>query len=196
MIALIDYDAGNTCSVLNALDRLGVDYVLTDDEGKIRKADKVIFPGVGHAGAAMDALKKKSLDGVIKELRQPVLGICVGMQLLGAYSEEGDTSCLEIIPAKVLKFDRELAIKVPHMGWNKVALKRDEELFRDIEDQSYFYFVHSYFMTDTEYAIGSCDYGLPFTAAVRRDNFWGIQFHAEKSGDTGEKLIQNFLENC
>ena len=195
MIALIDYDAGNTCSVINALHRLDADFVLTDDPDQIKGADKVIFPGVGHAGAAMEALRRKSLVSVISGLRQPVLGICVGMQLLSERSEEGDTICLGLIPSIVRRFDQSLVAKVPHMGWNQVALRRDDPLSVDIDDGSYFYFVHSYYMDLGPDTIMSCTYGAPFSAAVRKDNFWGIQFHAEKSGSSGALLLSNFLND-
>jgi len=195
MIALIDYDAGNTCSVTNALDRLKVDYLLTDDASEIRKADKVIFPGVGHAGAAMNALKKKDLVEVIKGLDQPVLGICVGMQLLAKRSEEGDSYGLGIIDTNVKKFSMDNALKVPHMGWNTIEASKDIKLFENLDISGHYYFVHSYFMPLNSATIASCNYGIPFSAAVRKDNFWGIQFHAEKSGMLGSQLISNFINN-
>ncbi len=193
MIVMIDYDAGNTCSVMNALNRLGADYQLTDDPEKIKDADKVIFPGVGHAGAAMQALEKKGLVDIIRGLRQPVLGICVGMQLLAERSEEGDTKSLGIIPGMVKRFEPSDEYNVPHMGWNKMKLLTEDPIFSGIDDQSYFYFVHSFFMPQTEYCIASTDYSVSFAAAVRKDNFCGIQFHAEKSGKLGAQLISNFL---
>ncbi len=193
MIALIDYDAGNVCSVMNALSRLGVDYVLTDREQDIRAADKVIFPGVGHAGAAMQRLQNKGLDQVIIDLKQPVLGICVGMQLLCSWSEEGDTKGLGIVSAKVKKFKAESNLKVPHMGWNQISLKEDHLLFDGINIQDYLYFVHSYYIEDNISSIASCYYSTEFCAALCKDNFHGIQFHAEKSGPVGELLIANFI---
>ena len=193
MIALIDYDAGNIRSVMNALDRLSVDYILTSDSEAIRAADKVIFPGVGHAGAAMDKLIVKKLDGVIKELRQPVLGICVGMQLLANHSSEGDTTCLDIIPASVKKFSNDQGLKVPHMGWNEIFFDQNHPLFAGIHMNDHVYFVHSYYMEDNAMSIASSNYGLTFSAAVQKDNFYGIQFHAEKSGPVGEKIIENFI---
>lgn len=194
MIALIDYDAGNTCSVMNALDRLNADYRLTDDAALIQSADKVIFPGVGHAGAAMEALKKKQLVDVIRGLTQPVLGICVGMQLMASFSEEGETSCLNIIPGTVKKFDASVNIKVPHMGWNKTGFKKHHPLFEEMGTTSYFYYVHSYYFSRSESTIATCTYGDSFAAAIQKDNFLGIQFHAEKSGRNGERLLQNFIK--
>ena len=195
MIVLIDYDAGNTCSVMNALDRLEVDYLLTDNPEEIQRAEKVIFPGVGHAGAAMEALRSKSLIPVIKSLQQPVLGICVGMQLLGSWSEEGDTKCLGLIDAKVQRFNEKDQIKVPHMGWNKTKIDISNALFKDLNPDGYYYFVHSYYMEITDHTIASCSYGNTFSSAVQKDNFWGIQFHAEKSGQLGSKLLMNFIKS-
>ena len=193
MIALIDYDAGNTCSVMNALDRLEADYLLTDDIATIQSAEKVIFPGVGHAGAAMDALGRKGLVEVITNLTQPVLGICVGMQLLAEFSEEGDTRCLGIIPGSVIRFQSSPGVKVPHMGWNQTHQVTDTLLFDGIEDNAYFYYVHSYYLPTGPTTIASCTYTKPFAAVVQKDNFTGIQFHAEKSGDNGARLLHNFI---
>ncbi len=196
MIVIIDYDAGNTCSVTNALDRLNADYVLSDDARQIQGANKVIFPGVGHAGAAMEALRRKDLVSVIQGLTQPVLGICVGMQLYARESAEGNTSCLGILDTKVTKFDESMKEKVPHMGWNTVHQEVDDILFEQLDKSDYYYFVHSYYMPLSEHSTGTCSYQLPFSAAVRKDNFWGIQFHAEKSGIVGAKLLSNFLEKA
>ncbi len=193
MIALIDYDAGNTCSVMNALKRIGVDFVLTDDITTIKSADKVIFPGVGHAKSAMEALSRKSLVDVIKNLNQPVLGICVGLQLLCESSEEGDTTCLGIIPGRVKKFDANQNIKVPHMGWNQLQQRVNDPVWKEVGEGSYVYFVHSYYVPSSEYMIGSCTYDVTFAAAIRKDNFWGVQFHTEKSGDVGERILNNFI---
>ncbi len=194
MIVMIDYDAGNTCSVMNALDRLEADYILSSDPAEIQSADKVIFPGVGHAGAAMEALKRKGLVDVIKGLKQPVLGICVGMQLMVEQSEEGDTNCLGVVPGVVKRFEHSEDHNVPHIGWNTTMKKSDDPLFENIEDQSYFYYVHSYYMPENEYCIASSHYDVTFAAAIRKDNFWGIQFHAEKSSKLGAQLISNFLK--
>lgn len=193
MIALIDYDAGNTCSVMNALKRLNADFVLTDDHDKIQSADKVIFPGVGHAGAAMEALKRKDLVNVIKNLNQPTLGICVGLQLMCNASEEGDTQCLGIIDSGVRRFDSNNGVKVPHMGWNQIQVKGADPIWDDVVDNSYCYFVHSYYMPVTDYTIGICDYSVSFTAVARKDNFWGTQCHIEKSGEVGAQLLANFV---
>ena len=193
MIVMIDYDAGNTRSVMNALDRLDVDYLLTDDKDKITSADKVIFPGVGHAGAAMEALGQKGLVETIKSLTQPVLGICVGMQLMAESSEEGDTSCLGIVPGTVKRFDSEQGSKVPHMGWNQISKPIDDVLFTSVNDDSHLYFVHSYYLPSSELDIASCHYQVSFAAAIKKDNFWGVQFHPEKSGKIGAQIIANFV---
>ena len=192
MIALIDYDAGNTCSVINALERLGIEFLLTDDADSITGADKVIFPGVGHAAAAMQALRRKKLIDVIKGLTQPVLGICVGMQLLMSSSEEGRTECLDIIPGEVVKFDVASGVKVPHMGWNQLHHDEHVSLFDGIAQDAHFYFVHSFYVPANDHSIAHCTYGQTFSAAVTKDNFTGIQFHAEKSGALGSTLLSNF----
>jgi|SRR5215203_1929258 len=193
-LAIIKYNAGNIQSVINALERLGVEAEVTDDIDKIISAHKVIFPGVGEASSAMRSLQENGLDKVIPGLRQPVLGICVGMQLLCDYSEENNTPCLGIVPLLVKRFPaRELRLKVPQMGWNTIYdLKSD--LFRGIKEDSYIYNVHSYYATDSAYTIARCDYGIEYAAAVRKDNFYGVQFHTEKSAETGDKIIQNFLD--
>jgi imidazole glycerol-phosphate synthase subunit HisH len=193
MIVLIDYDAGNTCSVMNALKRLNADFVLSDDKEVIQKADKVIFPGVGHAKAAMDSLHRKGLVDVIKNLEQPVLGICVGMQLLCESSQEGATDCLGIVPLEVQKFDESLDIKVPHMGWNELIIKQDNSLLKSVKNSDYVYFVHSYYVPVSKYSIANCIHGNEFSAAVKKDNFYGIQFHAEKSGVVGAQILSNFI---
>lgn len=193
MIVIIDYDAGNTRSVMNALDRLGADYLLSHDQDQIKRADKIIFPGVGHAGAAMDALKKKKLVDTIKSLSQPVLGICVGMQLLAEASEEGETECLGIAPGTVKKFDDQQVEKVPHMGWNEIQKPKEDVLFTSVNEGSHLYFVHSYYLPSSELDIATCDYQVSFAAAIKIDNFWGVQFHPEKSGKIGAKIIDNFL---
>lgn len=193
-LAIIKYNAGNIQSVLVALERLGVQAEVTDNAEKIKAADKVIFPGVGEASSAMNSLRQNNLDEVIKALRQPVLGICVGMQLLCEHSEENDTTCLGIVPVKVKKFKsgREL-IKIPQVGWNTIhGLKSD--LFKNVPENSYIYNVHSYYAVDSEYTIAKCNYGLEYAAAVKKDNFYGVQFHTEKSAATGDQIIKNFLE--
>jgi glutamine amidotransferase len=197
MIALIDYDAGNTCSVMNALNRLNVNFRLTSDSREISQADKVIFPGVGHAGSAMAALKNKGLVETIINLKQPVLGICVGMQLLCAHSEEGDTTCLGILPLTVTKMIASQALKVPHMGWNQIQFKKAQNpLLNDINNGEHFYFVHSYYVPSSAADVAITNYGGDFAAMVHKDNFYGIQFHAEKSGRAGEQMIKNFIEKA
>jgi len=179
--------------VLNALERLGVNAEVSDDAEKIRSADKVIFPGVGEASSAMRSLKENDLDKIIKELKQPVLGICVGMQLLCARSEENDTECLNIVPVKVKRFSPCFKLKVPQVGWNNI-FDLQSALFKNIPDRSYIYNVHSYYAEDSQYTIAKCEYGLEYAAAIKKDNFYGVQFHTEKSAEVGDKIIKNFLE--
>lgn len=192
-LAIIKYNAGNIQSVLNALERLGVNAEVTDDAEKIGSADKVIFPGVGEASSAMRSLKENDLDAIIKGLKQPVLGICVGMQLLCEHSEENDTECLNIIPVTVKKFSSSFKLKVPQVGWNTI-FELQTPLFKNIPDKSYIYNVHSFYAEDSEYTIAKCDYGLEYAAAIKKDNFYGVQFHTEKSAEVGDKIIKNFLE--
>ncbi|MGZ3939209.1 MAG: imidazole glycerol phosphate synthase subunit HisH [Flavisolibacter sp.] len=192
-LAIIKYNAGNIQSVLNALERLGVEAEVTDDADKIRTADKVIFPGVGEASSAMRSLEENNLDAVIKQLKQPVLGICVGMQLLCRHSEENDTDCLDIVPVSVKKFSSSLKLKVPQVGWNNIFELRSP-LFKNIPDKSYIYNVHSFYAEDSDYTIAKCEYGLEYAAAIKKDNFYGVQFHTEKSAEVGDKIIKNFLE--
>jgi glutamine amidotransferase len=191
-LAIIKYNAGNIQSVLNALDRLGYNAIVTDERDKILRADKVIFPGVGEASSAMKSLQDNGLDSIIKELKQPVLGICVGMQLLCQHSEENDIDCLGIVPVKVRKFQALEGLKVPQVGWNNIYNLKSA-LFKDIANNSFVYNVHSYYAEDSSYTIASCDYGITYAAAVQKDNFYGVQFHTEKSAMTGDKIIQNFL---
>ncbi len=196
-IVIIKYNAGNIESVNNALQRLGVVAEITADPEKIRKADKVIFPGVGEASTTMDYLRRTGLDKVIVSLKQPVLGICLGLQLMCAHSEENDTTCLGIFDEKVKRFipkaGEEFITKVPHMGWNAVYdLKTD--LLKDIGENGYVYFVHSYYAERSVHTIATCDYILPFSAALHKDNFYATQFHPEKSGDIGATILKNFLE--
>jgi imidazole glycerol-phosphate synthase subunit HisH len=192
-LAIIKYNAGNIQSVLNALERLGVDAEVTDDAESIRAADKVIFPGVGEASSAMKSLKENNLDSIIRELKQPVLGICVGMQLLCEHSEENDTDCLALVPVKVKKFSSSLKLKVPQVGWNNIFALRSP-LFNGVPESSYIYNVHSYYAEDSEYTIAKCEYGIQYAAAVKKDNFYGVQFHTEKSAEVGDKIINNFLD--
>jgi imidazole glycerol-phosphate synthase subunit HisH len=194
-LAIIKYNAGNIQSVLYAMERLGVEAEVTDDAEKIKSADKVLFPGVGEASSAMQSLKEKNLDMVIKDLKQPVFGICVGMQLLCVHSEENDTGCLGIVPVGVKRFQSQSqVIKVPQIGWNNIYdLKSD--LFKGIQEKSFIYNVHSYYAEDSEYTIAKCDYGIEYAAAVKKDNFYGVQFHTEKSAAIGDQILKNFIEN-
>ena len=194
-LAIIKYNAGNIQSVITALERLGVQGEVTDDAEAIKSADKVIFPGVGEASSAMNSLRQKNLDRVIKDLKQPVLGICVGMQLLCEHSEENDTTCLGIVPVKVRKFQTDCqAIKIPQIGWNTIYDLRSD-LFNGINENSYIYNVHSYYADVSTYTIAKCDYGVEYAAAIKKDNFYGVQFHTEKSAGTGDQIIKNFLEH-
>ena len=192
-LKIIKYNAGNIQSVLYALERIGVTAEVTDDAEKIRAADKVIFPGVGEASSAMKSLKEAKLDQLIKELKQPVLGICVGMQLLCKHSEENDTDCLGVVPVQVKKFPADHDIKIPQIGWNNIYQLKTG-LFQDIEEDSFIYNVHSYYAEDSEYTIATCHYGINYAAAVQKGNFFGLQFHTEKSAEVGEKILNNFLK--
>lgn len=191
MIAIIKYNAGNIKSVSNALTRLGYESVITDDPEIIFKADKVIFPGVGEAGSAMKYLEGKGLDKIIQLLTQPVLGICLGLQLMCRYSEEGETRCLGIFNSDVRLFPS--VDKVPHMGWNNFFSVKGE-LFKGIAPDTDVYYVHSYYPEISAGTVAVCDYILPFSAAMQKDNFFGTQFHPEKSAAAGERILKNFLE--
>lgn len=190
MIAIIKYNAGNTQSVENAIRRLGYECIITDDNAEITKADKVIFPGVGEASSAMHYLKEKGLDVLIPSLKQPVLGICLGMQLMCRLSEEGNTNALGIFDVDVKKFPP--TEKVPHMGWNNLQNMKGD-IFRSVKPEDDLYFVHSYYAELSQYTIAQCDYILPFSAALQKDNFYATQFHTEKSGSIGEQILKNFL---
>lgn len=195
-IVIIKYNAGNTKSVEHALHRLGIQPVITDDIELIQNADKVIFPGVGHAATTMQHLKERNLDKVITNLKQPVLGICLGQQLMCAHSEEGDVDCLNIFPIHVKKFvTNDNKQKIPQMGWNNMFDVKSK-LFQNINEQNFVYFVHSYYCELSEYNIASCDYILPFSAALQKDNFYAVQFHPEKSADVGQLILQNFIDYC
>jgi glutamine amidotransferase len=194
MIAIIDYDTGNLRSVCNALDRIGAEYVLTDDPEIIRSADRVLLPGVGEASSAMAKLQERGLCDVIRSLTVPVLGICIGMQLMCRHSQEGDVDCLGIFDADVRKFqaDPEAGVKVPHMGWNALTgLKTG--LFDGLKDGDFVYFVHSFAADVCGDSIAVSDNGRRFSAAMRKGNFYGAQFHPEKSGDIGERILRNFM---
>ncbi len=193
MIAIVDYDAGNICSVANALERLGAEYVLSSDPETILAADKVILPGVGNAAEAMKSLRDKGLDKLVKSLRKPVLGICVGMQLMCRHSEEDDAQCLGIFDTDVLRFRAAPDAKVPHMGWNSIS-NLDGKIFKGVPEGSFVYFVHSYYPALCTDTIATCRHGnTMFSAALKYENFIGTQFHPEKSGDTGETILRNFL---
>jgi len=194
VIAIVKYNAGNIQSVLCALNRLGYDVVVTDDIDTIKKADKVIFPGVGEASTAMEYLRNTSLIDTLKSLKQPFLGICLGMQLLCSGSEENDCSCMNIFTTPVLKFKKDAGVKIPHVGWNNITnLKGD--LYKGIDESAFVYFVHSYYVPLCEHTIATCNYaGVDFTASMKKDNFYATQFHPEKSGEVGEKILKNFLE--
>lgn len=191
MIAIIQYNAGNITSVQNALERLGYSSVVTDDPKLIQQAEKVIFPGVGEASSAMQYLRAKGLDEIIKNLTQPVLGICLGQQLLCRFSEEGNTKCLGIFDTSVKKFEPRL--KVPHMGWNTLKVQ-NSELYNGILSEENFYFVHSYYAEVSQETTAVCDYIVSFSASMQKDNFYATQFHPEKSSQAGEQLLLNFLK--
>ncbi|MBB6459003.1 imidazole glycerol phosphate synthase subunit HisH [Flammeovirga kamogawensis] len=192
-VAIIKYNAGNVQSVRYALQRLGIDPILTDNAEELMSADKVIFPGVGEAKSAMDYLKERNLDTLIKDLKQPTLGVCLGLQLMCNHSEERDTDCLGIFDTKVKKFESK-TLKVPHMGWNNIHDLKTP-LYKGIEDHDYVYYVHSYYAELCENTIAITDYVNPYSASLHKDNFYAAQFHPEKSGDIGQKIIQNFLTN-
>lgn len=191
MIAIIKYNAGNIRSVENALQRLGYQCQITDNPVELRQADKVIFPGVGEASSAMKYLKEKGLDQLIPSLEQPVLGICLGLQLLCNFTEEGNTKCLGVFDTDAKCFPPDK--KVPHIGWNNFT-KVKGELFKNIAEQSDMYYVHSYYAEINSQTIGVCDYILPFASAIQHRNFYATQFHPEKSADIGAKLLKNFLQ--
>ena len=206
-LVIIKYNAGNIQSVLYALERIGREAVVTDDPAEIRAADKVIFPGVGEASTAMDYLKERGLDRLIRELRQPVLGICLGMQLMCSYSEENDTNCLGIFDEQVRKFVPGGAVpggggdgmpggaeKVPQIGWNNIYALRTP-LFEGVAEGSYCYFVHGYYAALGGHTIATTDYIQPYSSGLHKDNFYGVQFHPEKSAAAGERILQNFINH-
>lgn len=193
MIAIIDYEMGNIRSVENALRRLGAEYILTADPAAIHAADRVLLPGVGHCGEAMQKLRERSLVDVIKDLRRPVLGICVGMQVMCRHTQEGDSDCMGIFDAKVRRFAESPELRVPHMGWNTIG-NLDSKLFKDIKGGEHVYFVHSYYAPLCPDTIATTPYGGLFSSALKYENFFGTQFHPEKSGDVGERILANFLK--
>ena len=193
-IAIVKYNAGNIRSVIGALNRLGVNPLLTDNEEQLRSADRVIFPGVGEASTTMEYLKARNLDRIIKELKQPVLGICLGQQLMCSHSEVGDTDCLDIFDVPVVRFiPQRHEDKVPHMGWNTIETTGDG-LFKGFSKPEFVYFVHSYYVPVCEWTAAKTEYILPFSASLHKDNFYATQFHPEKSGATGERILKNFLD--
>lgn len=192
-VAVVKYNAGNIQSVMNALRRVGVDPVLTDNPMELKKADRVIFPGQGEASHAMEYLQTHGLDQVIKSLTQPVLGICIGQQLMCEHSEEGNVDCLGIFPAQVLRFHpQKHEQKVPHMGWNQLENVQDP-LLEGINEGAFVYFVHSFYVPTTDYTIATTNHILSFSSAMRKGNFMATQFHPEKSGSVGERILTNFL---
>ncbi len=193
MIALIDYGAGNLKSVANALDDLNVNYNITNKSEEINASDKIIFPGVGEAASAMEKLKEKNIVESIISTKKPLLGICLGMQLLTTFSEERNTKCLDIITTTVKQFDSS-KVKVPHMGWNKIEYHNQNKLFKNVESGEHFYFANSFYVPITEYTIATTEYGINFSSAINKNNFWGVQFHPEKSGKAGLQVLKNFIE--
>ena len=193
-VAVVKYNAGNIRSVDYALKRLGVEAVITADKEELQSADKVIFPGVGEAETTMNHLKATGLDELIKNLRQPVFGICLGMQLMCRYSEEGEVDCLNIFDVDVKRFvPQKHEDKVPHMGWNTIG-KTNSKLFEGFTEEEFVYFVHSFYVPVCDFTAAETDYIHPFSAALHKDNFYATQFHPEKSGKTGERVLRNFLD--
>ncbi|OIP82303.1 MAG: imidazole glycerol phosphate synthase subunit HisH [Porphyromonadaceae bacterium CG2_30_38_12] len=192
-VVIIKYNAGNIRSVLFALERIGVEALVTDNPDEIRAADKVIFPGVGEASSAMTYLQNKGLDMLIKSLKQPVLGICLGMQLMCSFSEENNTKCLGIFDQHVRLFPA-VGLKVPQIGWNNIT-QLSSTLLHDVPENSYMYFVHSYYVEACAHAIAKTEYGVMYSSAIHKDNFYAVQFHPEKSGDMGQKILENFIRD-
>ena len=194
-IAIIKYNAGNIYSVDYALKRLGVEAVITADKETLMSADKVIFPGVGEAETTMNYLREHKLDLLIKDLKQPVLGICLGMQLMCRHSEEGNVDCLNIFDVDVKRFiPARHEDKIPHMGWNSLQISQPEGIFRNFKGGEFVYFVHSFYVPVSEHTAAATDYIHPFSAAMHKDNFYATQFHPEKSGEVGQQILRNFLE--
>ena len=191
-VAIIKYNSGNVQSVQYALQRIGVDSVVTDDVTVIQNADKIIFPGVGHAYSAMEYIKQRELDKVILALKQPVLGICLGMQLMCTHSEEGNTTCMSIFNTDIKLFESSVH-KVPQIGWNNIYNYRSV-LFKSLEENAFVYTVHSYYAALADDTVAATDYILPYSAALQKDNFYAVQFHPEKSGVVGEIILKNFIE--
>ena len=193
-VAIVKYNAGNIYSVVNALRRMGIEPLLTDNAEELRKADRVLFPGQGHAAKAMDYLRARRLDEVIRDLKQPVLGICVGQQLLCKHSEEGNVDCIGVFNADVKRFQpTKHEERVPCMGWNQLYDTKSP-LYKGLHDGNYVYFVHSFYVPVCQETIATADYILPYSASMHKDNFYTCQFHPEKSGKVGEQILKNFLE--
>ena len=192
-IGIIDYGAGNIASVKNALDNIGVESFYSSSPTKLSSADKIIFPGVGHAKAAMNKLKEFKLEEFISNTDKPLLGICLGMQLLGKYSQEGETESIGIFDFTVDRFD--IKLKTPHMGWNSIS-HNDSRLFNRIQNNEWVYFVHNYYVSNSDFSIAKTNYEVDFCIAVNKQNFWGVQFHPEKSGEKGIQILKNFIELC
>ncbi|TCC98759.1 imidazole glycerol phosphate synthase subunit HisH [Pedobacter hiemivivus] len=192
MIGIVNYGAGNIFSLTSALERLSIPFGMVNTEADLDLYTHIIIPGVGHAGAAMKKLEQTGLVAPIKALKKPVLGICVGMQLLTEHSEEGNADLMGIVPIQTRLFDKHQGIKIPHMGWNNIS-HQNNLLFEGVESDTQFYFVHSYFIEyNATFDIATADYGMPFSAAIQKNNFYGVQFHPEKSGIAGERLLMNF----
>ncbi len=191
-VVIIEYNAGNIQSVRYALERIGIETILSNDHATILSADKIIFPGVGEASSAMKSLQQNNLHLLIPKLKQPVLGICVGRQLLCKYSEEHNTTCLGVFDEPVKKFEIDAMLKIPQVGWNTIY-HLSSQLMRDVPEESYCYFVHSYYVPHNQYAIAITNYIQPYASAIHKNNFYGVQFHAEKSAQIGEKILKNFI---
>lgn len=196
-VAIIKYNAGNIQSVTFALERIGINPIITNNPDELQSADKIIFPGVGEASSAMTYLRDNNLDKLIVSLKQPTLGICLGMQLMCNHSEEGDTNCLGIFDSSVKKFDfekqQENILKVPQIGWNAIY-NLNSKLFNKIKENEYMYFVHSYYVKKSEEMIAATNYGIGYSSALQKNNFYAVQFHPEKSSDAGQQILQNFIE--
>ena len=195
MIGLIDYGAGNIASVINVLEELNCKFIVSDHESELLKCEKIIFPGVGEASTAIKRLYMSNLINMLRVTNKPLFGICLGMQLLCDKSKEGNICALGIIPTSTEKFD-ETKVKVPHMGWNQVQLKGESKLFTNISNNSFFFFANSFYVPLNEFTIGIAEYNGEFSAAIQKDNYYGVQFHPEKSGPTGIQIIKNFIELC
>ena len=191
-VAIVKYNAGNVRSVAAAISRLGVSSVVTDDPSILLKAQRVIFPGVGEASSAISYLRLNGLDRVIRDIKAPFLGICLGMQLMCRHSEEGDTHCINILDINLTKFDSTSGLKVPHMGWNSIT-NLSGPLFNGIQEGAFVYFVHSFQAPVSKNTIAQTQYGATFSAAIHKENFFGLQFHVEKSGDIGAEILKNFM---